>query len=197
MPIIPFGQFVLNMFSKIIYLDGVACMGKKTLLRKLDSELYSVKLFDYADFKAFMSRTQIHTEKENTYSMWHTPDIDRGFVNRSPYSAKLYKLVYELLDNNTIKPDGFDERLHAIQASHMTVIFLPTNEESYPHIVEKMKRRANGIDRINIEYVRAQTIVFTEYARFNNLLIVYIDFTSKEKLKQFHNLYKLMCALIK
>lgn len=190
------------MFSKIIYFEGVACMGKTTLLRRLDAALYSVGLFDYAEYKSLESDAGNHED----YNIWHSKkkqEIHRGFVDRSPFSNVLYSFVYELLDNDMVKPPGFDERLRAVpnvkNPFEMTIIFLPANEESYESIVTNMEKRANGIDRLDVKYVEAQTIVFGDYAKFNNLAIVYLDFNIPydDYVNQYNNLYSLMCALMR
>lgn len=190
------------MYSKVIYLEGVACLGKTALLKELDHALYTVGLFDYTEYKEITGPGGNHED----YTKWHAKNscnIERGFVNRSPYSNKLYTLVYELLDNNMVKPDGFDKRLRDVpvvkQPSELVVIFLPGNSESYASIVTNMKRRANGIDRLDCAYVEAQTIVFSEYARINNLLVVHVNYNipCEDDIKQYENLFSLMCALIK
>lgn len=189
------------MFSKVIYFEGVACLGKTTLLKRLDSALYSVGLFDFAEYKEVTGSTD-HVE----YKLWHAKkkqEIHRGFVDRSPHSNNLYSFVYELLDNDLVKPPGFDERLRAVpnvrHPFEMTVIFLPANKESYEPIVKNMERRANGIDRLDVKYVEAQTIVFGDYAKFNNLVVVYLDFNLPidKYYNQYNNLYSLMCAFMR
>lgn len=186
------------MAAKVIFLEGVACIGKTSLLRRLASQ-YTVGFHDYAEYRELTGG-----DPGKNYTSWHadkTKLIERGFIDRSPYANDLYTLVYDVLNNKCKKPDDFDERLRAIPVTkypnEMTIIFLPANEESYPVMVENMKKRANGIDRLDIEYVRAQTIVFREYAVYNNLFVVYIDFSDTQYIQKYYNLYRLLCTLIK
>lgn len=196
-------------------------MGKTTLLRKLDADLYTVGLFDFAEYKDTQGPDSSHEE----YTLWHARkslEIDRvsqcssssssymliyrfeqGFIDRSPYSNHLYGLVYKLLDNDMVKPDDYDDLLRDIptpqELSKVVVIFLPSTRNSYEHIVANMKRRANGIDRLDAAYVEAQTNVFGDYARVNNLPVVLIDFDLPYEcyIKQYNNIYRLLCGLIR
>lgn len=147
-----------------VYLDGVACVGKTSLLRQLQQEGYNTGFLDFCEFRA-----EIGPGHDELYPVWYSQRSHQfAVIDRSPVANILYKVVYDetlLIENvvNTLHVDG-----------KLIVFLTRPGEESL--VVEAMRRRANGIDTLSIAYVKRQNEIFRAFAEHTGATIVEIGF---------------------
>lgn len=143
--------------SKItrVYLDGVACMGKTTICSQLDNMGVSVGLFDLTDFFRIMGPGS----KREDYIPWFKQRLlesNAAVIDRSPIASFLYPMMF----NGSSKTEMI-EQMKKINLNDDEIVFmiLPTID-SYNTILNRMKKRNNQLDILNIDYIKIQYEAF-------------------------------------
>lgn len=175
----------------MIYIDGVACTGKTTFLKKLKSDGVSVGLLDYFEF--LQNNPLLGDLTNSMYSAWlanHHQWYD--VIDRSLYSNMLYNFIFKLMGATDDEYDNivdcltkFLKNLRPLNGDKIYILLV--REEQFAAVVENMERRNNGIDVLTIDYVKTQNFVFDLFADCLGLKKVYIDVYDFES--SYKNLY--------
>lgn len=155
-----------------VYLDGVCCLGKTTLLKELEKEGYTVAFTDYCEFKEKFE--QFLNIGNPFYTQWHRiKSLGMQYVDRSPLANLLYACIFA-----NEPPELFDELLSNLEVSENIVVMLPM-PSSFHRLLEKMIERNNGIDILDISYIQKQYDVFQKFATKFNLKTFVIDYNEE------------------
>nr|ANY57403.1 hypothetical protein PhopGVgp014 [Phthorimaea operculella granulovirus]QBH65849.1 hypothetical protein PhopGVgp014 [Phthorimaea operculella granulovirus]QBH66109.1 hypothetical protein PhopGVgp014 [Phthorimaea operculella granulovirus]QBH66239.1 hypothetical protein PhopGVgp014 [Phthorimaea operculella granulovirus]QBH66369.1 hypothetical protein PhopGVgp014 [Phthorimaea operculella granulovirus] len=164
-----------------VALDGVACTTKSSILARLkhDSK-YCVHLID---FKMLSDQLCLGVEPaidSMIYLMFrdHYNNVDRekrNIFDREPASAMLYRLIFANCDDTTVYRYCKMVKSMGVYKNWRSLILVPRHGQE-EIVVQMMKKRNNGIDWMNVEYVKRQKRVFTIWAEVMDYNIVYIDY---------------------
>lgn len=151
-----------------IFFEGVACLGKTTLLRKIqamsgfEDEVLFTDYFEFCEKTGDVLNT-VHTkEKFSIFNTWYNKllnDSSAKFIDRSPLSGSFYRWI-----NGDYSDEYIKRALHLYEATgifegYLYVVFLPM-EGTETYLLENMKRRNNGIDMYTLDYIKNQIHVF-------------------------------------
>ena len=155
-----------------VYVDGLAAVGKTTLMRSLAAKQFNVLLLDFAEnierFPEFK-----HKHKNPIlgilYSIFHFKNIltqPPSIVDRSPCSDIWYSGIFGLMSGamSMVEISNiFESPLFRNLMKNFTTIFFSVDYEdklAIDTIVKAMKDRNNKLDIVTEEYVRTQIAVF-------------------------------------
>ena len=162
-----------------IYLDGIACVGKTSVLRLLHEDGYPVAIGDYFEdgnkYPVFANKAGI-SRIEVAYSLYCCVKInDHTIHDRSPLSSLFYQLVFAVMNGNMSNKDIEDfcqqlpNEMWSYWGGRRYIILL---DEDFSSVLTRMKRRGNGIDILSTNYVQAQKLIFSIVARHLNATIL-------------------------
>ena len=169
-----------------IALDGVACTTKSTILNRLaKTNKYTVHMVDYKEVSDLLNLGEdpvldgmIYTMYRASFTKHETVDGTKHIFDREPASALLYRMIFA--DSNTEQITRYCELLKRVKEAQSTkyesIILMPKCGQEHI-VVGMMTKRGNGIDWLDVEYVRRQCKVFTIWAQVMNYKIMYVDYT--------------------
>lgn len=143
-----------------IFLEGVACLGKTSYLRRLRA-ISEWPVYE-GDYKEYLDTTGMDPgELSRSLNVVSFIDKGEGIYDRSPFATAYYNIVY---DQNDL---GEDERIAKLgeemvkfqNGRRWIIMMIPDGSVDYADIVNKMLKRNNGLDWISQEYVRRQVNV--------------------------------------
>lgn len=137
-----------------IYFEGVACLGKTTLLKKIqtipgfEDDVLFTDYFEFCEKTGNVLHTVNTKEKFSIFNTWYNKLLNNSsakFIDRSPLSGSFYRWI-----NGDYSDEYIERALHLYETTgifegHLYVVFLPM-EGTETYILENMKRRNNGID---------------------------------------------------
>ncbi|QOD39978.1 Maph15 [Matsumuraeses phaseoli granulovirus] len=162
-------------------LDGVACTTKSTILSRLDRDYrYNVHLIDYKEISDQLGLRNDPTLDGIIYLMYRDnykvpKNFCRHVFDREPTSALLYRFVQFNSDDATVRKYCTLVKKMGVNKHWTSIILLPRQGQE-DIVVELMKKRNNGIDWLNVEYVKRQCRIFTIWADVMDYDVVYIDY---------------------
>lgn len=166
-----------NLHTSFI-LEGVACHGKTTCLSNLESK-YSIPLYSQDYFEAITRDPKFAKNSFYTMKKALEYETDRTFTlsDRTIFSSYIYNFIREHDDIGVREIEKFlndiPEEFTPIFESLNVVILL--SGTSYNNILNKMKKRANNIDEMTIDYVYHQNLLFGAFASKYKLPIMYVE----------------------
>lgn len=141
-----------------LYLDGVACTGKTSIIKKLKRDGYSVGLLDFYEF-----RVENGPDCDSFYPSWYSSrEKLYDVVDRSPLSPVLYRVIHN-------KDAEFSSIIPLLKPVDGTILVFTTAPGQEQHVVDAMKARNNGIDVLEVDYVKRQNKIFKEFIQHFNL----------------------------
>lgn len=138
-----------------IYLDGVACLGKSTLLEKLRNEKYKV---NFCEFYSFNKKIEVLNVGEESV----------GFHDRCSFSSPIYDMIFDRMNkiNYSLKFNQWIEYFREFSEKNKWIfLVLKDLEDQYNNVVSMMIERDNGLDIQTKQYVMAQNFIFKEIAK--------------------------------
>lgn len=168
-----------------IFIDGVGCLGKTTAIQRMKDPKNKIDylLMDYLEmtekYPIFLKKF-MQSEMEAAYSIKFMQEIIKTdpdftyFVDRSPISGILYSIIIKLM-NGQIKNDSESilKELKCIEVlDKYNINFIIPQEIHYYQILERMKKRNNGIDNMTLEYIDFQTKVFKLIGEQYNIFMI-------------------------
>lgn len=169
-----------------IALDGVACTTKSTILERLaKTNQYIVHMVDYKEVsdmfglgEDFVLDGIIYTMYRASFTKHETVDGTKHIFDREPGSSLLYRLIFT--DASIEQITKYCKLLKRVKETQSTkyksIILIPKCGQEHI-VVSMMKVRGNGIDWLDVEYVRRQCKVFTIWAHVMKYKIIYVDYT--------------------
>ncbi|ADD73826.1 ORF117 [Lymantria xylina nucleopolyhedrovirus] len=173
-------------------LSGVACLTKSTILRKLEARKdFCVHMLDYKElYDKFNFDLRVGPLLATAYRCTHDRatatggEYDRIHIfDRLPTESVVYGAIAQGLseeDSRRVYEKCLEMNLHENWRS--VVLMAAPDTESL--VTEKMKRRANGIDCMNEQYVLAQNKHFKIWHETMNAPAVEIDWRSDMEAQQ-------------
>ena len=162
-----------------IFLDGIACVGKTSVLRLLHEDGYPVAIGDYFEdsnkYPVFANKAGI-TRIEVAYSLYCCVKInDHTIHDRSPLSSLFYQLIFAVMNGEMSNEDIEDFCQHLpneLWSSWGGKRYIILLDEDFSTVLMRMRRRGNGIDVLSINYVQAQKLTFSIVAKHLNATIL-------------------------
>lgn len=154
-----------------LFLDGVACLGKTSVLHELCNQGIPVGLFDFHEYYQ-----EFKKKDYDEYRRWLRHGMEQmkaGIFDRTKYSSNLYDIIHNILNGKLKFEDSLD-LIADVPYVPNTLVFLPMNK-NYEPILKRMVARNNGLDVLTTDYVEVQTQVFTAYARTHFLDVVFVN----------------------
>ncbi|QDL57064.1 TMK [Dione juno nucleopolyhedrovirus] len=146
------------------YICGTACLFKSTIILKLKSQGYKAKVGDYkeaCDKYAFLKNKaadEIMTTVYNAYTILN--EVEGAVHDRCVIDAIVYDCLFR--DVPIDKFAKYIENVKVLNEEWLKsnyFVFLIAGDEA--QTLDRMVKRANGIDVMTIEYVRKQNEYFT------------------------------------
>lgn len=151
-----------------IYFEGVACLGKTTLLKKIqkipgfEDDILLTDFFEFTQLLGSELNSVCTKEKFSIFTAWKNKLLNKSsakFVDRSPLSTTFYRWI-----NGDYSDEYIKQALHLYESTgmfenYLYLVFLPT-EGTNSYLIENMKSRRNGIDIYTVDYIKRQMNVF-------------------------------------
>ncbi|UXX41826.1 nicotinamide riboside kinase [Psilogramma increta granulovirus] len=169
-----------------ITLDGVACTTKSTILKRLaKTNKYTVHMSDYKEVSELLELGEdtvldaiVYTMYRSAFTKHETLKCSKHIFDRDPASSLFYRMV--AANSSTEQITKYCKILKSVKEAQHTkyesIILIPMSGQE-EIVVSMMTQRGNGIDWLDVEYVRRQCKVFTIWAQMMNYKIIYIDYT--------------------
>ncbi|KAL1516083.1 hypothetical protein ABEB36_000007 [Hypothenemus hampei] len=156
-------------------LDGVACVGKTSILKKFKESGLQVSLGDFAQYQEEDPR---FIEKKNNIfidlvyqSFLFCKVVDGAIHNHCPITNALYCLILRYSDNYkyetkceiTDELNWFCEKLLQTNFRNKWNVLIVLSKDP-AKTLDKMKQRKHNLDVLDINYVHAQNFVFKYFA---------------------------------
>lgn len=170
-------------------IDGVACTTKSTILQRLNADdRYCVHMSDYKEVCDMLKLGADRVLDGMVYIMHRLTLIDadklrRNVFDREPASSVLYRLVFDDATPETINKYCNIILKTGINKKWRSIILLPCDGQDHL-VVEMMKKRNNGYDWMDLEYVQRQRKVFKIWAFVMGYDVFYIDYTKDLTVQQ-------------
>lgn len=153
-----------------LYLDGLACLGKTTTLKRL-SEKYQVAFCDFSELAARYPLLRNKHEDSSVQCLYTNIFFNTAFgadlVDRSPIADVVYNFIRNNPTRNAdaifplLEEEAFKEALSQIN----TILLVPHNTEVLTKILDEMKFRKNNIDILTPHYMQQQFVAFQRIAK--------------------------------
>lgn len=157
-----------------IFLDGTACCGKTTLLKKLPNKEYIFPVFnDFHEqvvkhpkhlFKHTVPEQGYHAHLYETLEFATKKDGIKVY-DRSPFATFIYSHYF------SGTPINWDEMPKECPLNIIIII-----DSDVKSVCERMKKRNNGIDVLNEDYVKWQNKMFTLLAKKYDFNLIDLSF---------------------
>lgn len=163
------------------FIDGTCCLFKTSTLLKLKSEGVPVIMGDYYEHsigEPLLLNKSKDPVTDLIYQAFVSSHLKEDHVHdRLPFSNICYALIFAVINKEKTMEDvkSYFKLMKGLE------IFPPTWRSlilvsSDPHaVLEQMKVRANGIDVLNINYVKIQDLVFECFAAEFDMPILKIN----------------------
>lgn len=152
--------------KRSVYLEGTACCFKTSLLKEFEKMGYNTV------FNDFFEQVQMYPDHVHKHS---SPQIaayanlveninfaKRGdLYDRSPFASIIYKSIFERL------PLDFDKL-----PKYCDLLVVVVIDSNIKGVVDRMKKRNNGIDLFSEQYVETQNKLFLKLAKKYNFLCI-------------------------
>ena len=165
----------------ILRICGMACMGKSYSLSLLSSK-YNILGTDFYenvercplfrlkhDIKVIQIIYSIYMSTIHLYPSNSDPS-KFTLQDRCCFSDLFYQTVY---DEMTRKNSGlprldmiFNNKLLREEFEKYHILFILSSPDSHEKVLDRMKMRQNDIDRLSIDYVQAQYLVFSHLKQY-------------------------------
>lgn len=166
-------SYLLRSHPPTVFLDGTACCGKSTILRKLHAEGYAVVIGDYYEHCQENALWRQKTQSRHLDLMYNAYTFTRVRLgaahDRSPLSNCAYAYIFALMDGSLTESSFADELIRippdfwSFYQDCLYVIVIDRNEEE---VVARMIQRNNGLDVCSKQYVYCQAVVFEHLAMY-------------------------------
>lgn len=165
-----------------IFIDGVACLGKTSFLKKIERQCgIPVKFTDYFEFQ---EQIRLPVELIDAgYNFWFNNETDESqplLVDRSRYSNFIYSLIRQKFSVEEGKRCLCELKKISTDRRDLIIFIIPKVGQN-SLVLDLMKKRQNGIDILEIEYVENQVNFFKIAADVLAMPIFEIDVLNFEE----------------
>lgn len=174
--------------KKNIYLDGVACLGKTTILKKLQREGFIVYFNEYFDiynkYKPTSQTNEIISTMQSFFEIEKLNDLyvnphGFGFHDRTHLSTIIYRMIFMRMNHVNYGElfKFFIPKMLKFASEHVVIFMLLQKFDDMRYqqqLLKKMKDRNNGLDVFSLDYIEAQQKVFEQiYKCCPNIIATY------------------------
>lgn len=174
------------MASKILYIEGTSGVGKTTCIKKIAKlhgskvETHMIDFFNLIeDFKPYLDKASndsinvgycIDLGIRISSALGKTPNDKHALFDRGVISTLLYSIIFKKLDckyeidwEQEIKSVISGQALESLKKEgNVLVVLCP--DEQIEEILDRMRKRDNGIDLLNERYILLQNGAFAAFA---------------------------------
>ncbi|EZG42839.1 putative DUTPase, partial [Gregarina niphandrodes] len=157
----------MNNPESVTIIDGTACLGKTSVLRRISLQYPKVVIGDFAeDVRLYPVFKDKNTDGaiDIAYTIFQLSKLQAGSIHdRGPLSALTYSLIFSIIEGRRSMQQTedliaqFPKEMWEIPKRMQTIIVLEDDPQS---CLERMRLRNNGLDIMTMEYVRVQNEVF-------------------------------------
>lgn len=155
---------LVSLIKMKIALEGTACLGKSSCIDTLAEMGFPVIKGDFGDhIKQFncLKTKKYSSIIQGAYGIFlNTRSQDNHLHDRSPLANIIYDLIHQVLEEQQTEEAAYEdlEKIMPLLRPMLRdwfVIVLESSETD-EHLLNRMKKRNNGIDVMSLEYVRLQ-----------------------------------------
>lgn len=160
--------------KKHIFLEGIACLGKTTVLKRMEAEGFRVYYNEFGDvvnkYKMNMKDPMVVATMQDffQYGKWNDMQKRPGIHDRSHVSAYIYRLIFMRMQGlnyaalyNIILP----KIRKFAKDNYLVYVYIDMKNNTKENLLKTMIARSNGIDDMDLKYIEAQNSVFDQVRR--------------------------------